>query len=152
MRADTPADAGVADGRRLAFRLALTRLSENERPREAIASRGRSFPTISARCGTDFQSHLRASAPGARAARPASARICVEVGFPRFCSSAAPPLNSPPLTRPAAKISHMMTSRSSNRSQHDSFICRSAYFRGAGDGKNNAAWPHAAPVAPCGQR
>jgi hypothetical protein len=44
------------------------------------------FFTFPARGGTDFQSHLRASASGARAARPASARICVEVLF-RCCSS-----------------------------------------------------------------
>jgi tetratricopeptide (TPR) repeat protein len=39
MRADTPADAGDADGCRLAFTRALTRLFENERPRE-----GNCFP------------------------------------------------------------------------------------------------------------
>ena len=130
MRADTPADAGDADGRRLAFTPSLTGLVENERPREAIAPRGRFIFSLMVRA--TFKVHLRASASGTRSAP----RICAHLR--RSCFSAAPPFrcssNSRPVWKPAAKIS------------------ATAYFRGGDDGKNSAAWPHAAPVAPCGQR
>ena len=83
MRADTPADAGDADGCRLAFTLRRTGLvgMKNDLGRQSLPEVVHFF-TFPARGGTDFQSHLRVSAPGARAARPASARICVAVGFP----------------------------------------------------------------------
>ena len=80
----TPADAGDADGCRLAFTPRLTGHFENdERPREALASRGRSHFKSRLVAGRIFEV-ICGIWVGARAARPAICAICVEEGFPPF--------------------------------------------------------------------